>query len=150
MFALIPFLSISACGSKMSWRTNFMIEGIFYGRNGYDESESFCLEVKKIDKTEYELCLGKNVLEDLINGGYYSIHFYKVLDEEQIESFTFEGFKDIYNGNTSTQISYVDNNYRWLTPYTTLRTKILDKSERHYNISLERENTGIFVDLYEV
>ena len=146
----MPFLSISACGSKMSWRTNFMIEGTFYGVNEYDKNARFCLEVKKIDKSEYDSASGKNVLEDLIRGGFYFIKFYKISDPENIQYYNFEEFDDIYKGNTSTRISYVDKNSRWLTPYTTSRSKELDVSERYYNILIDREIENIFVNLYEV
>ena len=85
-----------------------------------NESRTCDLIINQISEEEYLKADGKNVIQDAINGNYFSIDFSIIYSEDNIEKVVFTNFKDAYNGATGTPICYNDEKKCcWFSPYTT-------------------------------
>lgn len=115
----ILFASLSVLASCVNHRKNFFVEGIYSGVNSYNSSESCRLIVSKIDKDEYTLCNGKNVVEDLVGNNYFLLSFY-VYDEGGSEkTIDLINLVDAHNGSKGAPVTYVDENFIYIKPLFT-------------------------------
>lgn len=92
LFTLPLFLCSCSFGIK---RKNAIIDGFFDNFHHEDEIDKYCLEVKSITKEEFLSLNGINVIEDLVDGGFYTLDFYKVDENrKRLETYEFKNFKD--------------------------------------------------------
>ena len=97
--------------------------------------------ISEITKEEFLSCNGLNVIEDLVKEGFYKIDLYSLLENgEKNEAFDLLNLKDAYKGATDTEISYVDDNNSWFTPFTTENFKPIEYKKCEYFIQKQRIN----------
>jgi len=147
--SLIMLLLIPSLMSCVNHRNNYFVEGHFQGINSYAENETYFLNVNTISKKKYESSSGINVVQDLVNPGYYSLDFYYFNSENEKISYDFVNLRDAYNGATGTNISYVDDNEIWLSPFSTDNDRHEDNYDFcYYSVHISKSVKDIYVYLF--
>lgn len=113
------FCLLSVLTGCIDHRKNFFVEGIFSGVNSYDSSERCRLIVSKIDKDEYKLHNGYNVIEDVVKNNYFLLSFYIFNESESKQTIELINLVDAHNGSKSVPITYVDKNFVYIKPLST-------------------------------
>lgn len=109
VICLLNLLCIASLGCcSLNRRINIIVPGHYFGVDALNESRTCDLIINQISEEEYLKADGKNVIQDAINGNYFSIDFSIIYSEDNIEKVVFTNFKDAYNGATGTPICYND------------------------------------------
>lgn len=131
-------------------RNNVIVEGYYSGVDAQNSLISCEISISRISKNELLNANGINVLEDGINGEFYSLNCVVMLPNNKTQIINFINLKDAYNGAKGTPISYVDDNYNYITPHTSLNKEILPSQKCYYAINLNSYDFYLFAYLYFV
>ena len=138
VICLLNLLCIASLGCcSLNRRINIIVPGHYFGVDALNESRTCDLIINQISEEEYLKADGKNVIQDAINGNFFSIDFSIIYSEDNILKVVFTNFKDAYNGATGTPICYNDEKKCcWFSPYTTFNREVLPASECYYSIHI--------------
>lgn len=143
--ASIAICLLSSCVSK---RNNVIVAGYYYGVDSRDSTISCELFISEISEDDFLNANGINVVEDGINGIFYSLNCIVRLPNNDVKYVDFIDLKDAHDGATGTPISYVDDNDNWLTPSTSMNGEPLSNQECYYSIDLNSYDFDLFAYLY--
>ena len=125
---------LTSCNIFSTKRTNFIVPGSFEGIDEKGKTKLFHMDIEQISYEIYNSARGLNVIEDLVNGGYYKISLWSLLENgEKDIDYNFVNLKDAYNGEADAPISYKDDNYSWFTPFTVQNNKPLAFKDCYYS-----------------
>ena len=152
VICLLNLLCIASLGCcSLNRRINIIVPGHYFGVDALNESRTCDLIINQISEEEYLKADGKNVIQDAINGNYFSIDFSIIYLEDNIEKIVFTNFKDAYNRATGTPISYNDEKKCcWFEPHTVFNREVLPASECYYCIEIYKKDFELFKYLYFV
>ena len=146
---LLCIASLECC--SLNRRINIIVPGHYFGVDSRNESRTCDLIINQISEDKYLEADGKNVIQDAINGIYFSIDFSIIYSDDNIEKVVFTNFKDAYNGATGTPISYNDEKKCcWFEPHTVFNREVLPASECYYCIEIYKKDFELFTYLYFV
>ncbi len=115
----ILFVTLNFLTGCVNHCRNFFVEGIYNGVNSYNSSETCRLIVSKIDKDEYILRNGKNVVKDVVKNDYFLLSFYAYDESGSEKVIDLINLTDAHNGSKSAPVTYVDENFIYVKPLST-------------------------------
>ena len=93
VICLLNLLCIASLGCcSLNRRINIIVPGHYFGVDALNESRTCDLIINQISEEEYLKADGKNVIQDAINGNYFSIDFSIIYSEDNIEKVVFTNF----------------------------------------------------------
>lgn len=113
--SLVTLLSLGLCKGP-NRKTNYFVPGNYVGTNKEDEEDIYYLRVESITEEAYKSFNGENVVEDVVNGGYYYLDLYQLDDFNNKIVTTFMNLKDSTKVKARPVI-YKDDNKHWVWPY---------------------------------
>ena len=157
----VMVISIAACFTVLkiymrymdivlSKRTNIIFEGHFSGHDSENESLICDLYIDSISEEEYLKANGENVIQDAINGKFYSLEFLVNFSETETKKLNFLNFKDAYNGATGIPIDYVDEYGNRFYPISINNSQTFSDIENYYSVTYKSFGYEIYTFLYFV
>lgn len=141
----IAICLLFSCDSK---RNSVIATGYYFGVDSRDSTISCELFISKIPEDDFWNANGINVVDDGINGIFYSLNCIVRLPNNDVKFIDFIHLKDAHDSATGTPISYVDDNDNWLTPFTSMNGEPLSSQDCYYSINLNSYDFDLFAYLY--
>lgn len=115
----VSFYFYISCNSSVNNKTNFLVEGTFYGYNNInsiDDNNDIATYYLKWSHDIFK-SNGVDVIQDLVKPSYYSLVFIRAINKTKVERIAFYNLKDSSFDTTHYPIKYTDDNGTTLFPY---------------------------------
>lgn len=115
---LMCFTLVSCKITHVNKKTNHFVEGFFLGKD--ENNIVYCLEVKNVDKQEFETKWPINVVQDVFykEEKYFQVSLYFYDENGNKESLIFDSLKEDSPNTPAIHYYYIDKNNNSLSPAT--------------------------------